>query len=75
MQEEIKSLHENHTFDLMELLKGNRTLKNKWMFRLKTKEHNSQPRYKARLVMKSFGQKKDIDFEEIFSSVIKMSSI
>ncbi|KAL6320961.1 hypothetical protein AAG906_010770 [Vitis piasezkii] len=35
----------------------------------------SGPRYKARLVMKGFSQKKDIDFEEIFSLVVKMSSI
>jgi hypothetical protein len=29
MQEEMKSLHENHTFKLLKLLKGKRALKNK----------------------------------------------
>ena len=38
-------------------------------------ENNSQQRYKARLIMNSFGQKKGIDFEEIFSLVVKMSPI
>ena len=38
-------------------------------------ENNSQQRYKARLVVKGLGQKKDVDFEEIFSPVVKMSSI
>jgi transposase InsO family protein len=75
MQEEIKSLHENHTYDLVALPKGRRALKNKWVYRLKTEENKSQPRYKARLVVKGFGQKKGIDFEEIFSPVVKMSSI
>ena len=75
MQDEIKSLHENHTFDLVQLPKGRRALKNKWVFRLKTEENNPQPRYKARPVVKGFGQKKGIDFEEIFSPVVKMSSI
>jgi hypothetical protein len=75
MQEEMKSLHENHTFELVKLPKGKRALKNKWVFRLKIDEHCSQPRYKARLVVKGFGQKKGIDFEEIFSPVVKMSSI
>ena len=30
MQDEMKSLHENHTYDLVELPKGKRALKNKW---------------------------------------------
>jgi len=75
MQEEMKSLHENHTFELVKFPQGKRALKNKWVFKLKSEENNSQPRYKARLVVKGFGQKKGIDFEEIFSPMVKMSSI
>ena len=45
------------------------------MFRLKTNENSSQPRYKVGLVVKSFTWKKGIDFEEFFSPVIKMYSI
>ena len=45
------------------------------MYRLKTEENSSRPRYKARLVVKSFSQKQDIDFDEIFYPVVKMSSI
>ncbi|QHO13807.1 Retrovirus-related Pol polyprotein [Arachis hypogaea] len=75
MQEEMKSLHENHTFELVKLPKGKGAFKNKWVFKLKADENISRPRYKARLVMKGFEQKKGIDFEEIFSPVVKMSSI
>ena len=75
MQDEIKSLHDNHTYVLVKFPKGMRALKNKWVFKVKVEEHNLKPRYKARLVVKGFGQRKGIDFDEIFSPVVKMSSI
>jgi len=52
-----------------------RVLKNKWVFKIKGEEHNLKPRYKARLVVKGFGQRKGFVFDEIFSPVVKMSSI
>ena len=58
MQEEMKSLHENHTYDLVELPKGRKALRNKWVYKLKNEENNPRPRYKARLVVKGFNQKK-----------------
>ncbi|GKV14795.1 hypothetical protein SLEP1_g25613 [Rubroshorea leprosula] len=60
--------------ELVELPKGRKTLKNKWVFKLK-KDGDKIVRYKARLVVKSFSQKKGIDFDEIFSPMVKMSSI
>ena len=71
----MKSLHENHSFELVKLLKGKKALKIRWVYRVKQEEHISQPRYKARLVVKGFSQKKGIDFDDIFSHVVKMSSI
>jgi hypothetical protein len=75
MQDEMKSLYENDTFELVSLPKGKKALKNKWVYRVKAEEHSSHPRYKARLVVKGFSQKKGIDFDEIFSPVVKMTSI
>ena len=45
------------------------------MFRRKNDGNSSQPRFKAQLVVKGFGQRKEVDFDEIFSPVVKMSSI
>ncbi|GKD13455.1 putative RNA-directed DNA polymerase, partial [Tanacetum coccineum] len=42
---------------------------------MKTEEYTPKPRYKARLVVKGLSQKKGIDFDEIFSQVMKMGSI
>ena len=74
MHEEINSLKKNNTFELVELPKGRRALKNKWVFKLKRGDDNFI-KYKARLVVKGYGQKKGIDFDEIFSLVVKLSSI
>ena len=74
MHEEMNSLNKNKTYDLVELPKGKRVLRNKWVFKLK-KDGDKLVKYKARLVVKGFSQKQGIDFDEIFSPVVKMSSI
>ena len=75
MQEEMHSLLKNDTYELVELPKGRKALRNKWVFKLKKDNDGKLLKYKARLVVKGFRQKKGIDFDEIFSPVVKMSSI
>ena len=57
MQEEVRSLLENHTYDLVKLSQGKKVLKNKWVYRLKTEHNGSQLRYKAQLVVKGIRRK------------------
>ena len=40
MHEEITSLKKNNTFELVELPKGRKALKNKWVFKLKRGDDN-----------------------------------
>jgi Reverse transcriptase (RNA-dependent DNA polymerase) len=57
MKDEIKSLQENDTYALVQLLKGRKTLRNKCVFKLKRDENGELVKYKTRLVVKGFGQK------------------
>ena len=73
MKEEMDSLLKNKTWDLVPLPEGKRALPNKGVYKLK-EEDGEEKRYKARLVVKGFAQKKGIDFDEIFSPIVKMTS-
>ena len=53
MKDEMDSLLENQTLELIELLEGKKALHNKWVYRIKN-EHDSRMHYKARLVVKGF---------------------
>eukprot|EP00253_Pinus_taeda_P031249 PITA_31249 len=70
----MESLSHNQTWDLVRFPAGKITLQNKWVYKLKEEDGGKQ-RYKARLVARGFVQKKDIDFDEIFSPIVKMTSI
>ena len=58
----------------MKISTGKNALQNKWVYKLK-EDDGGKKRFKARLVVKGFSQKKGIDFDDIFSPVIKMTSI
>ena len=74
MKDEMDSLLGNQTWELTELPVGKKVLHNKWVYRIKN-EHDGSKRYKVRLVVKGFQQKEGIDFTEIFSPIVKMSTI
>ena len=67
MKDEMDSLLGNQTCELTELSKGKKALYNKWVYRVKN-EHDGNRRYKARIVVNGFQQKKGIDYLNIFSS-------
>ena len=73
MDDEMRSLEKNDTWVLTELSAGKRVLLNKWVFGFKT-EPDGKRRFKARLVVKGYSQRKGIDYAEIFSPVQKLTS-
>jgi len=74
MKDAMDSLLKNKTWELTTLPKRKKALQNKWVYRVKT-EHDENKRFKARLVVKGFQQKKGVDYSEIFSPVVKLTTI
>ena len=74
MKDEMDSLMSNQTWELAELPLDKKALHNKWVYRIK-EEHDGNKRYKARLVVKGFQQKEGVDYNEIFSPVVKLTTI
>ena len=72
MKEEMDSLVNKQTSDLVQFPAGKRALQNKWVYKLK-EEDGVKKRYKDILVVNGFAQKKCIDFDEIFSTVVKIT--
>ncbi|KAH9715183.1 hypothetical protein KPL71_020951 [Citrus sinensis] len=75
MQEEIEALHKNKTWELVPLPRGRKVIGNKWVYKIKRDGNDQVERYRARLVVKGYDQKECIDFNEIFSPVVRLTTI
>ena len=74
MQEEINSIHSNHTWTLVPLPPNTKAITSRWVFKTKPGTGN-QPRYKARLVARGFQQTSGVDFLETFAPVVRWETI
>ena len=74
MIEEIESLMKNKTWVLVKRPKDQKPVSCKWIFKKKV-EAGNKIRFKARLVTRGFTQEEGIDYNEVFSPVVKHASI
>jgi hypothetical protein len=74
MDEEIQSLKENHTWDLVDLPPGRSALRGKWVYKLKRGPDGRIVKHKARWVVKGFEQQFGIDYDQTFAAVVKPMS-
>ena len=73
MEEELKALQQDHTWELVPKSQNENIVGSKWVYKIKYKEdaYGSVDRFKAQLVVKGSTKVPSVDFEQTFSPVIK----
>ena len=72
---EYDSLLSNDIWDLLPLPKRKNVVGSCWMFKLKHNSDGSVERYKTRLVAQGYSQSEGVDYQEVFSPVVRYNAI
>ena len=75
MQAEFDALIGNDTWSLVPRPPGVNVVTGKWIFQHKLHADGSLDRYKARWVLRGFTQRPGLDYDEIFSPVVKPATV
>uniref|UniRef100_A0A2N9H4G9 Reverse transcriptase Ty1/copia-type domain-containing protein n=1 Tax=Fagus sylvatica TaxID=28930 RepID=A0A2N9H4G9_FAGSY len=75
MGTEFNAIKKCGTWSLVEYSPSMNVLSNKWVYKIKKKSDGSIKRYKARLVANGFHQQEGLDYSEMFSPVVKHTTI
>jgi hypothetical protein len=75
MEEEIKSIHQNETWEVTELPKDHKAIGLKWVFKVKRDATGKVVKYKARLVAKGYAQIHGVDYDEVFAPAARLETV
>ena len=75
MDEEIKAIKKNDSWELASLPKGHKAINEKWMYKAKKNAKGKVERHKARLVEKVYNQRAGIDYDEVFGPIAWLETI
>ena len=71
MEEELKSIADNETWELVDLPEERSAIGSKWVYKMKYNQDGTVARYKARLVAQGYTQKFGTDYDEVFAPVVR----
>jgi hypothetical protein len=70
------SLRDNKWYQsLIDLPPSRKPIGVKWVCKVKRDEHGAVSKHKARLVVKGYAQRHDIDYDEVFTLVARLYSV
>ena len=75
LAEELTTLHEAGTWEIVELLPGVNIVGSKWVFKAKKDAEGNVAHKKARLVAQGFSQIPGIDYFDTYAPVARLASI
>jgi len=75
MDQEIKAIENNGTWELTKLPKGAKKIGVKWVFKTKLNEKGEVEKCKAQFVAKGYTQQARIEFTEVFAPVARWDTI
>lgn len=75
MKEELSTLDDNQTWDLVNRTPDTNIISTKWVFKMKYRAANIVDRVKARLAAKGYNQQQDRDYSKTFFPVVKPTTV
>ncbi len=75
MAGEIKSIVDNNVFNSVKKSEGRTVVASRWLFTLNRKSQGNVQRYKAGLVAKGYSQIHIVDYNEVYTPVVKFATL